>query len=280
MDKEVVAAIITAVGTVLAAIAAGLIPWLLRQIQRAKAAQAAARQAQEAARQAEEAANVAKAAAVSAAVSVVESVPHVVDRVITTVVIADAAGNGSLQRQLIGVHARKGERLPRFRTRLTTSGAFDQSSPIEIEHSSIGKGIKTEYAFPNSRTCDIELEFIGGLSDADPLLDISVKARMTAAFILKEDAIAAAYGRDGFRFEYIAEAIDTDVKELQIAVEFPPALAPATFPVVFYHGSEDLAQDQLDLLPKIDESLPNHARLAIQRPSPSFRYGLYWIGLK
>jgi hypothetical protein len=272
MEKEVVAALIAAIATISAALIAAIGAVRIARRERNKT-----RIQTEATTKALETVTEVQEASVKATTTALKRVPYEIAEVTLDVVIDDDSGNGSIKRQLLGIQARPGEHLARFTTQLSTSGSFG-GGVVDVSHSDIKKGIKVTKTFSNPQTCEIELTFIGGLLDTDPLLDVIMTARTVKAHLLREAEIAQVYAKDRFTYEYIAEQIDSEVHGLQIAVTFPEGWRPPTYAVAFIFGGEVESDDQMKRLPALDESEANRARLVIRRPDP-VRYGIYWMGV-
>jgi hypothetical protein len=265
----IVVAVIGATGAIGGAVAAALIPKYRKSQKNLTATLTASQQTTAAAEQAVQ----------SFATSAAARIPYSTDQLELHARVVNEAGDGVAVRHFRGIKVRDGHVLRQWKTALRTSGAFDPNNPPKVTTSNVGKGIVAKPKLVNQQLFEVVLNFVGGLTEADPPLDVEIRADVAGAHLLRASEIARAYAPDPFKYEYIAEAVDTDLQRLDLSIEFPAGLKPPVYRMVFYFASEVVAEDRLKGMPPVDESQPNRAAISIASPQPAFKYALYWIGL-
>lgn len=257
----ITAAIAGPLGVVIAALIAATVPWYLTQ-------RTARKKAQEQTK-----------LAIGVARGVGERLSYTVDRVRISVDITSDNGACIVVRELVGIRPRVGEHLYDFRTELATSGQFDVTKPKAVSPSDPGRGVRIDDLTDDPNRFEIAVQIIGGLPRGGAALDLRMEAAVIGANLLRAADIKKKYANDEFKCEYVGESIETQVKELEIDVGFPPGLRPAAYPMVFFLGTETRVDELLNDLPAVDHSVENRAKLVIPNPLPLYKYAMYWVGV-
>jgi hypothetical protein len=250
------------VGAIVAALIAAIVPWYLKQ------------------RSARKKAHEQTKLAIDVVRGMGRRLPFTIDRVRIVVNITSDNGAGEIVRELIGIRPRVGERLNDFKTELATSGQFDVTKAPSVTYSDPGRGVRIEELVDDSNRYEVAVEIVGGLPYGEVALDLKLEAAVIGAHLLRASDIKKKYGKDAFKCEYVGESVETEVKELEIDIGFPPGLRPVAYPMLFFVGTETQVDDRLSDLPAVDHSVENRAKLVIPNPLPLYKYVMYWVGVR
>lgn len=117
----------------------------------------------------------------------------------------------------------------------------------------------------------------GPFTSDDPPLDYSICCSYNKAILMSNQAVAEAFAKDEFKYDYFSWDPSLPIDSVVLTMTFPPGIAVKFFPGVFFGQTEWMFNHrELDRIRSGFSSDSHHAVFSIHRPSPRFRYFIYW----
>ena len=201
-------------------------------------------------------------------------------RVTSTWHILDNTGTARRINRMEGLEVERGVILPYIRARslLWTPGSSLREKPTIVQDSDFPKKVTLEPAEESDpKMSNWRIMIAGSLTDADPPLSYTMSTTYDRAVLMSNDAVAAAYSKDEFKYDYRSWYAELAVEWLELRVEFPDDVSADFFPGVFW-GPSEWYFDHVELS-RVSRGFAagrHLATLVVEKPRCGFRYFIYW----
>lgn len=190
---------------------------------------------------------------------------------------ADSGGGVHVERTWRGVRATEGTTISHIPGAfwVGTPGGRIAEYPVLRKMKEFKKALELRVELEEKR-CAYRVEIPGSLTAQDPPLDFSIEVKHDKAVLLTRDAVARAYSRDHFPYDYHSLDVDIPVDELTIEVRLPGSLSAKAYPMVFLGRSELEHHGELHRVENGFEPTEDGGRFKVREPLVGFRYAIFW----
>ena len=146
-----------------------------------------------------------------------------------------------------------------------TLSAFDFARPLVLRPRLLG-----------DRRALFQVDITGGLTATDDKLSYAWEIALEKAFLISAEEVEKAYRDDSFKHEFYSFEVENPIGELEISVTFPNGYKFKPFAGVFIGKSEFLHATEGDRVRSGLEVHGTKAILRVSRPVVGFMYAIFW----